>query len=285
MNSEPNSSRSPTGFNDPATDDDHIELVVNSALDISPKGKCSQNDSTGGKATEIESAKPEATSHPTTSQTAPQAPTKKVKYTEAQVLALAGVGLTLFTFFDLGNQNLMLANFVLVLFAIARLHMLIAEASDNRYPWSTLRAVLLTGAAFALPVIIVAVFASFPAIAASLKFLLFTHDTSANPFLSFLVVTPGLFLSVLWLNSAITLTDRGQPPDQLPKRSLLWRLTWFSGILSGIGSGYLMSLGVPGLLAVGFILQYLFILFVCDRLDSMKPEYIKRRALRMSQRN
>jgi len=284
MSETPKSESAKIGFEDPQNQINDVDFVVHADQDKIVEEPQHQI-ATRRAASELElvaRSNAESPSQPSTA--------TPINYNEVAVAALAGCAMTILLMFQIDNQGLLLSNFALLIFAAARLHVLVGQATGQLYNVKAKTAVFGLVSAFIFPALIVGLLASFPQIARSLVTLVPSLSSvwaGGEYFLKWVIATPSLIIASLWLIEITTLINVNQPAKESPRSNMIV----FVGFILLFGTGLtlcettLWHYGVVALLNLGFGFQFLSMIFVCDALKGISPERLKARAIRMTQPN
>ena len=268
------------GFDDPQQQNSDVELIVHADEDKvldDPK-----------KQIAIAKADRELKLSHTTFNSSTKTPVlaKSVNYDQVAGAALVGCGLTLALMFQIDNQSLLLSSFALLIFAVARLHVILGQATGQFYRFKAKRTVSYLAAGFVLPVVVIALLASFPQITRSLVMMLpslISIWDGGQSLLKYVVVAPFLIFASLWLCEAVVLTNVNQPAKEEPGSKLFFPVILLCGVALNFSGTMLWHSGVIAMLNLGFGFQFLSIILLCDTLKAISPEKLMARAIRMRQ--
>ncbi len=214
MSETPKSKSAKIGFEDPQNQINDVDFVVHADQDKIVEEPQHQI-ATRRAASELElvaRSNAESPSQPSTA--------TPINYNEVAVAALAGCAMTILLMFQIDNQGLLLSNFALLIFAAARLHVLVGQATGQLYNVKAKTAVFGLVSAFIFPALIVGLLASFPQIARSLVTLVPSLSSvwaGGEYFLKWVIATPSLIIASLWLIEITTLINVNQPAQRKSK--------------------------------------------------------------------
>jgi hypothetical protein len=200
-------------------------------------------------------------------------------FKEIIVMSLMGLVLSLCAIVISDNQNLIVADLALVVFTVARFHSLMARHTDGVYPFTTMRAVVMTTIAVLIPSAVIMTLAAYP----DATMMLGRPNAlleGGGQILRYLITLPSLMISLAWIYYANGFLN--MKPE--PRKSKMFLKM---GILSGFGlapiTGVLWIWGVSGFMLAGCIVQYFAALLISDQLNQMKSAARKQRAMWMVQ--